>query len=442
MDLGLLLKKVKMREYRDKKSFSDDLNLIWDNCFEYNTWVDHPLRRSASILRTKGNQLLQFVNDVPQKPTAPAVSGFSRAGSFRAGSTVAASEADAEGDADTDLDDGEGGTPAARISQKNRLIKQRSRAGTEQLPDTPDRAGTPATAAEDDVKRETSMLQEDASFSLHDNAPNQGRATSIAEAAAQSLTASAKRQLENSNATPFEDWPALERTTQNMSEFLKIQSAFYESQPIALPFASSSSVTLESVPSEKGEGERTVTPAQQESEGLPELVTLDEEGFFKQMRRPELFRSAIPEIPFLPASSAHFGALDTSEPLIKCVLSYRCQHSQDADLLYSIRAEPLSDSLASKVFSNVQLISQVRKLNTATLRAHPKFKKSSALTNGDPSDDDPPSELESDLSKESCFSHAHASLYKTNAAQAAEQRDLTGALSLLLSHSGFDGKFS
>ena len=38
MDLGTVLKKVKTQQYKDKKSFADDLNLIWDNCLEYNTW--------------------------------------------------------------------------------------------------------------------------------------------------------------------------------------------------------------------------------------------------------------------------------------------------------------------------------------------------------------------------------------------------------------------
>lgn len=103
MDLSTLLKKVRQREYKDKKAFTDDLNLIWDNCFEYNTWAEHPLRRSASILRNRGNHLLQFVNDVPPKPSAPPTSSgmpgfrYSRPSSFRADSTVPPSEADADG---------------------------------------------------------------------------------------------------------------------------------------------------------------------------------------------------------------------------------------------------------------------------------------------------------------------------------------------------------
>jgi transcriptional activator SPT7 len=37
MDLGTVLKKVKGQQYKDKKSFAADLELIWTNCMEYNT---------------------------------------------------------------------------------------------------------------------------------------------------------------------------------------------------------------------------------------------------------------------------------------------------------------------------------------------------------------------------------------------------------------------
>ena len=37
MDLGTILKKVKAQAYKDKKAFKADLELIWDNCFIYNT---------------------------------------------------------------------------------------------------------------------------------------------------------------------------------------------------------------------------------------------------------------------------------------------------------------------------------------------------------------------------------------------------------------------
>lgn len=37
MDLGTILKKVKAQAYKDKKAFKTDLEMIWDNCFMYNT---------------------------------------------------------------------------------------------------------------------------------------------------------------------------------------------------------------------------------------------------------------------------------------------------------------------------------------------------------------------------------------------------------------------
>ena len=53
MDLQTMLRKVKQRQYKSKKEFKDDLDLIWSNCFTYNatevsgvskddTSVNHP----------------------------------------------------------------------------------------------------------------------------------------------------------------------------------------------------------------------------------------------------------------------------------------------------------------------------------------------------------------------------------------------------------------
>ena len=39
MDLGTILKKVKAQQYKDKKAFKADLDLIWDNCLLYNSLV-------------------------------------------------------------------------------------------------------------------------------------------------------------------------------------------------------------------------------------------------------------------------------------------------------------------------------------------------------------------------------------------------------------------
>lgn len=37
MDLGTMLKYVKTRKYKSKQEFAGDLNLIWKNCFKYNS---------------------------------------------------------------------------------------------------------------------------------------------------------------------------------------------------------------------------------------------------------------------------------------------------------------------------------------------------------------------------------------------------------------------
>jgi len=36
MDFQTMLKKVKQKQYKSKKEFKDDLDLIWSNCFQYN----------------------------------------------------------------------------------------------------------------------------------------------------------------------------------------------------------------------------------------------------------------------------------------------------------------------------------------------------------------------------------------------------------------------
>jgi len=36
MDLQTMLKKVKQKQYKSKREFKDDLDLIWSNCFTYN----------------------------------------------------------------------------------------------------------------------------------------------------------------------------------------------------------------------------------------------------------------------------------------------------------------------------------------------------------------------------------------------------------------------
>lgn len=37
MDFQTMLKKVKQKQYKSKREFAEDLELIWNNCFTYNT---------------------------------------------------------------------------------------------------------------------------------------------------------------------------------------------------------------------------------------------------------------------------------------------------------------------------------------------------------------------------------------------------------------------
>ncbi|KAH8110536.1 hypothetical protein DFH11DRAFT_1514277 [Phellopilus nigrolimitatus] len=63
MDLQTMLKKVKQKQYKSKAEFSDDLELIWSNCFIYNTGDNHPLRMCAKRLQEKAHRLLKNITD-------------------------------------------------------------------------------------------------------------------------------------------------------------------------------------------------------------------------------------------------------------------------------------------------------------------------------------------------------------------------------------------
>ncbi|TFY58631.1 hypothetical protein EVJ58_g6299 [Rhodofomes roseus] len=63
MDLQTMLKKVKQKQYKSKREFKDDLDLIWHNCFMYNAQPDHPLRMCAMRLKAKAEKLLKNITD-------------------------------------------------------------------------------------------------------------------------------------------------------------------------------------------------------------------------------------------------------------------------------------------------------------------------------------------------------------------------------------------
>ncbi|TRM68765.1 hypothetical protein BD626DRAFT_471719 [Schizophyllum amplum] len=63
MDLQTMLKKVRQRSYKSKREFKDDLDRIWDNCFQYNAAENHPLRKCATRLKAKAECLLHNLTD-------------------------------------------------------------------------------------------------------------------------------------------------------------------------------------------------------------------------------------------------------------------------------------------------------------------------------------------------------------------------------------------
>lgn len=87
-----MLKKVKQKQYKSKREFEDDLDLIWTNCFTYNSTEvrddrprrrpdrgltrsakNHPLRQCAIRLKAKADKLLKNITDRKERadPTIP-----------------------------------------------------------------------------------------------------------------------------------------------------------------------------------------------------------------------------------------------------------------------------------------------------------------------------------------------------------------------------------
>ncbi|KAJ6592683.1 hypothetical protein B0H19DRAFT_1245522 [Mycena capillaripes] len=77
MDLQTMLKKVKGKQYKSKREFKDDLDLIWSNCFTYNATETHPLRQCAKRLKLKADRLLKNITDRKERadPVIPAALG-------------------------------------------------------------------------------------------------------------------------------------------------------------------------------------------------------------------------------------------------------------------------------------------------------------------------------------------------------------------------------
>ncbi|KAF7783329.1 hypothetical protein Agabi119p4_2705 [Agaricus bisporus var. burnettii] len=63
MDFQTMQKKVKLKNYKSKREFKDDLELIWSNCYTYNASENHPLRQCVKRLKGKADRLLKHVTD-------------------------------------------------------------------------------------------------------------------------------------------------------------------------------------------------------------------------------------------------------------------------------------------------------------------------------------------------------------------------------------------
>lgn len=70
MDLNTVSKKLRTLQYKSKKEFVDDLNLIWDNCLLYNADPKHFLRRHAIAMRTKTQSLVPLIPDITVRDRA------------------------------------------------------------------------------------------------------------------------------------------------------------------------------------------------------------------------------------------------------------------------------------------------------------------------------------------------------------------------------------
>ncbi|KAF3942141.1 hypothetical protein ABW19_dt0206708 [Dactylella cylindrospora] len=64
MDLGTVMKKLKQLAYKSKKEFIDDVNLIWQNCLQYNADPKHYLRKHAIAMQKMTQNLIPLIPDI------------------------------------------------------------------------------------------------------------------------------------------------------------------------------------------------------------------------------------------------------------------------------------------------------------------------------------------------------------------------------------------
>ncbi|WWD15998.1 hypothetical protein CI109_100422 [Kwoniella shandongensis] len=130
MDLSTILRNIKARKYKNKAEFASDLNLIWSNCYEYNSQESHPLRAAARYMKQKADHHLEFLVDKNERPPNPLQALLPQATPTQAGPTatttgsgprspsragdgsgpgVPGGDEDAAGESDDAVGEGEGG---------------------------------------------------------------------------------------------------------------------------------------------------------------------------------------------------------------------------------------------------------------------------------------------------------------------------------------------
>lgn len=70
MDLGTMFKKLKALAYLDKGQFIGDLQLIYDNCYRYNSAPESPFRKHVDFLRDRWTTLLMNVPNISLAATS------------------------------------------------------------------------------------------------------------------------------------------------------------------------------------------------------------------------------------------------------------------------------------------------------------------------------------------------------------------------------------
>ncbi|KAJ3748436.1 SAGA complex protein [Lentinula detonsa] len=82
MDFQTMGKKLKARQYKSKKEFKDDLDLIWSNCCTYNSTEGHHLPKAALRLKAKAEKLLANITDRKERADPHIPYDFSSSGAI------------------------------------------------------------------------------------------------------------------------------------------------------------------------------------------------------------------------------------------------------------------------------------------------------------------------------------------------------------------------